>query len=57
MKKSNVNAALKLLTDNMQNGILPLNDGMLNNLKEKHPQPKEICNILLICSMLFVFSW
>ena len=33
--------AMKLLTDNMQNGILPLNQKTLNQLKQKHPQGKE----------------
>ena len=37
MKKGNVNAALKLLTNNMKDGILPLNIQALNSLKEKHP--------------------
>ena len=32
---------MKLLTDNMQNGILPLNQKTLNQLKRKHPQGKE----------------
>ena len=40
MKKSKVNAALKLLTNNMKDGILPLNIQTLNSLKEKHPESK-----------------
>ena len=38
MQKGNVNGALKLLTDNMDHGILPLNDGSISKLKMKHPQ-------------------
>ena len=46
MKKGNVNGALKLLTKNIKDGILPLNDKTLNNLKEKHPKSKH-ANVLL----------
>ena len=41
MKKGNVNAALKLLTNNMKDGIHPLNIQPLNSLKEKHPESKD----------------
>ena len=41
MQNGNVNGAMKLLTDNMPNGILPLNDNTLNQLKQKHPQGKK----------------
>ena len=33
---------MKLLTGNMLNGILPLNQKILNQLKLKHPQDKEV---------------
>ena len=39
--KGNVTNALKLLTNNMQNGILPLNHKTLNQLMQKHPQGKQ----------------
>ena len=39
--KGNVTNAMKLLIDNMQNGILPLNQKALNQLKQKHPQGKK----------------
>lgn len=39
--KGNVTNALKLLTDNMQNGILPLNHKTLHQLMQKHPQGKQ----------------
>ena len=41
MQNGNVNGAMKLLTDNMQNGILPLNENTLNQLEQKHPQGKK----------------
>ena len=41
MKKGNVNPALKLLTSNMKDRILPLNIQALNSLKEKHPESKD----------------
>ena len=34
MYKGNVTNAMKLLTDNTQNGILPLNHKILNYLKQ-----------------------
>lgn len=39
MQKGNVNGALKLLTNHMKGGILPLNDETLQLLKQKHPPP------------------
>ena len=41
MSKGNVNGALKLLTENMPNGILPLNDKTLMMLKQKHSEANE----------------
>ena len=37
MQKGNVNGAVKLLTNNMQNAILPLNEETINMLRLKHP--------------------
>ena len=34
MNKGNINSAIKLLSNNMENGILPLNDTTLNILKQ-----------------------
>ena len=48
MKKGNTNAALKLLTNNMEDGILPLNNGTLNSLKENHPVSKNANNDALL---------
>ena len=41
MRKGNINSAMKLLADNMQNGILPLNDLTLYQMKQKHPRGKD----------------
>jgi hypothetical protein len=40
MQKGNVNGAMKILTNNMQNGILPLNEKTISCLRQKHPEPK-----------------
>ena len=40
MKKGNINSAMKLLADNMQNGILPLNQQTLHQMKQTHPHGK-----------------
>ena len=44
MSNGNINGAIKLLSDNMQNGILPLNDETLKLLKQKHPDRKAPTN-------------
>lgn len=41
MLKGNVNGAIKLITNNMAGGILPLNDQTLELLRTKHPEGKE----------------
>ena len=41
MSKGNINGALKVLTENMSNGILPLNDKTLTMVKQKHPEANE----------------
>ena len=41
MSKGNVNGALKILTENMSNEILPLNDKTLKMLKQKQPEANE----------------
>ena len=40
MKQGNANGAVKLLTENMAGGILPLNDETMTLLQTKHPDPK-----------------
>ena len=51
MQKGNVNSAIKLLTNNMENGILPLNDQTLKLLKEKHPNAAEASKDVLLPDM------
>ena len=51
MKKGNVNAALKLLTNNMKDGILPLNIQTPNSLKEKHPESKDASTDILLTNI------
>ena len=41
MRKGNINSAMKLSADNMQNVILPLNDQTLHQIKQKHPHGKD----------------
>ena len=48
MQKGNVNGALKLLTDNMDHGILPVNDDTISKLKMKHPQVSAPDPIILL---------
>ena len=46
MDKGNVNDTLKLLTSNMSNSILPLDDQTFSLLKAKHPASSELNEIL-----------
>ena len=48
MHKGNVNSAIKLLTNNMESGILPLNNDTLKLLKQKHPKPAKACEDVLL---------
>ena len=48
MSKGNMNGALKWLMNDMSNGILPLTDGTLQLLKQKHPESKEPPSEVLI---------
>ena len=41
MHEGNVHAAIKLLTSNMENGILPINKDTLDLLKQKHRIDKQ----------------
>ena len=42
MQKGNINGAIKLVTNNMSGGVLPLNNQTLELLRSKHPVGKEI---------------
>ena len=48
VEKGNVDRALKLLTKNMFNGILPLDDKTLQLFREKHPASKNANDEVLI---------
>lgn len=48
MKIRIANATLKLLTNNMKNGILSLYNETLDSLKEKHPDSKNANNNVLL---------
>ena len=37
----NTNGTMKLLAENMQNGIPPSNDQTFNQFKQKHPHDKD----------------
>ena len=48
MPKGNVNGAITLLSNNMRNGILPLNDTTLKQLKLKHSEAKVADKTVLL---------
>ena len=48
MSNENVKGVLKLLTDNMHSGTLPLNIETLEILVQKHPEPREPSPDILI---------
>ena len=52
MRKGNINSAIKVLADNMQNGILPLNDKTLHRIKQKHPHGKD-ANTDVYCYQIY----
>ena len=42
MKAGRANAAIKLLTENMEGGVLPLNAETMLLLESKHPEPQDL---------------
>ena len=48
MEKGNVNGELKLLSSNISNDILPLDDKTLSLLKQKHPALIELNEEVLL---------
>ena len=48
MAKGNINGALKLLKNNVTNGILPLDEKKIYSLKQKHPQSQPAYEETLI---------
>ena len=47
MQKGNINGAIKILTNNMENEILPINEDTLKLLHQKHPAKDPPKHILL----------
>ena len=47
-KKGNANSAIKIVTDNMKNEILPLTRQILNQLKLNYPEGKEASQEMLL---------
>ena len=41
MQKSNTNGALKVLTNEMSNGILPVTEEALSQVEKKHPGNRD----------------
>ena len=48
MQSGNVNAAIKLLSNNIHNGILPLNDETITLLRQKHPDQQKASQSVLL---------
>ena len=48
MQRGNVNKAIKVITNNMAGGVLPLNDETLNLLVQKHPEASKMSDGTLL---------
>ena len=48
MQQGNVNGEIKLLANNMQNGVLPLNETKLELLRQKHPKASPATESVLL---------
>ena len=48
MRQDNINGAIKLLTNNMQNGVLPVNEKTLELLRQKHPKTSPAIESVLV---------
>ena len=48
MQQGNINGAIKLLTNNMQNRVLPLNGKTLELLRQKHPKASPATESVLL---------
>ena len=48
MQQGNVNGETKLLANNMQNGVLPLNETKLELLRQKHPKASPATESVLL---------
>ena len=48
MQNGDSTGVIKILTNNLQNGKLPLNREILSHLKLKHSEPKQTSAIVLL---------
>ena len=44
----NVNSATRLLSENNNSGLLPINHETVKFLKEKHPEAVDVCDDMLL---------
>ena len=52
MAKSNIDSTLNLVTNNMENGVLPLNKDTLSRLIQKHPKCQMASQGILLNGLL-----
>ena len=65
--RGQVNSALRYLSDDQGGGILPLSDDVMEQLKEKHPEPLGVQlgsllfdllrTFLTLCTMRSMETW
>ena len=48
MQQGNISGAIKLLTNNMQNGVLPINEKKTELLGQKHPKGSPATESVLL---------
>ena len=48
MQQGNINGAIKLLTKNMENSVLPLNEKTLELMRQKHPKASSTTESVLL---------
>ena len=55
MQQDNINGTIKLLTNNMQNRVLPLNEKSLEQRRQKHRKTSPATESLLLTDILKIF--
>ena len=55
MQQGNINGTIKLLTNYMQNGVLPLNEKTLEQQRQKHRKTSPATESLLLTDILKIF--
>ena len=55
MQQGNINGTIKLLTNNMQNGVLPLNEKTLEQQRQKRRKTSPATESLLLTDILKIF--